>query len=149
MLVQIAIGSALLCVSIVISAYAAWGLELFIAARTAWLVPNRRRPRFVLMLIGVSFYVLAVLTAGVWMWGAVLWKIGAFPTFEESLYFAMVCFTTLGLGDVILPQEWRLLSGLVAANGLLNFGMMTALLIEALRHVRFAHGQRTAQDHSR
>ena len=31
---------------------------------------------------------------------------------------------------------WRLLAGMAAANGFLNFGRLTALLIEALRQVR-------------
>ena len=48
----------------------------------------------------------------------------------------MVAFTTLGFGDVILPQEWRLLGGLAAANGLMIFGFLTAMLVETLRHTR-------------
>lgn len=37
---------------------------------------------------------------------------------------------------MLLPEEWRLMGGLAAANGLLNIGVMTALLVEALRDVR-------------
>jgi hypothetical protein len=33
-------------------------------------------------------------------------------------------------------QGWRLLAGMEAANGFLNFGLLTALLIEAFRQVR-------------
>jgi Ion channel len=139
MLTQIALGTVLMCLSIVVSAYAAWGLELFIAQNASWLVPNRRRTRFVLMMGGVSLYVLAVVTIGVWMWATTFWMVGALPSFEECLYFAMVCFTTLGLGDLVLPVEWRILSGMTAANGFLTFGIVTALMIEVLRHVRFAH----------
>ena len=75
---------------------------------------------------------------GVWVWAAAFLELGAFSTLEESVYFALVVFTTLGLGDVILPMEWRLLAGMAAANGFLNFGLLTALLIEALRQVRLA-----------
>ena len=60
------------------------------------------------------------------------------------MYFSLVSFTTLGFGDVLFPPEWRLLSGMAAANGLLNFGLLTALLVEALRHVRL--GQMNARD---
>lgn len=48
----------------------------------------------------------------------------------------MVMFTTLGLGDVLLPKDWRILAGMEAANGFLNFGLLSALFIEALRLVR-------------
>jgi hypothetical protein len=62
--------------------------------------------------------------------------LGIFETLEEAVYFALVSYTTLGFGDVLLEKEWRLLSGMAAANGLLNFGLLTALLVEALRHIR-------------
>ena len=37
---------------------------------------------------------------------------------------------------LVPAREWRLLAGMEAANGLLNFGLLTALLIEALRQIR-------------
>jgi hypothetical protein len=47
----------------------------------------------------------------------------------------MVSFTTLGFGDVTLPHDWRLLSGIIAANGLILFGLNTAFLIEILNRL--------------
>jgi hypothetical protein len=100
------------------------------------------RPKLVLMIAGVSLWVLGVITAGVWLWAfAYLW-IGAFGTLEEAVYFSLVCFTTLGFGDVLLPQDWRILAGMTAANGFLNFGLLTALLIEALRQIRLGQVER-------
>ncbi|MFN3144581.1 MAG: ion channel [Paracoccaceae bacterium] len=55
---------------------------------------------------------------------------------EASVYFSIVAFTTLGFGDILLPQDWRLLAGLTAVNGLLMFGFLTAMLVEVLRRVR-------------
>lgn len=139
MLLQIGLGTALICVTVVVAAYAAWGLELFIARNAQLLVPNRKRPHFVLALVGVTLVAQAIVTIGVWVWAVTFWWVGALPDFEHSLYFAMVCYTTLGLGDIVLPEQWRILSGMAAANGFLSFGLVTALLIEVLRHVRFAH----------
>ena len=42
----------------------------------------------------------------------------------------IVNLTTLGYGDIILPTDWRLLSGVCAANGLLLFGLCAAFLYE-------------------
>ena len=42
----------------------------------------------------------------------------------------------LGDGDVIIPQEQRLLGGMTGANGFLMFGLMTAMLTDTLRDVR-------------
>lgn len=101
-----------------------------------WFLREPHRPKLVLLLAGVSIWVLGVITAGVWVWGLALHWLGAFPTLEESVYFSLVAYTTLGLGDLVPDFSWRLLAGMEAANGLLTFGLVTALLIEALRQVR-------------
>jgi hypothetical protein len=50
-------------------------------------------------------------------------------TFEKATYFSFVTFTTLGYGDVTLStQDWRLLSGIEAMDGILLVGWSTALL---------------------
>ena len=142
MLVQIAVGTGLLLANILIAAVAAMLLEVAFQRTHPWMFREPHRPKLVLMIAGVSLWVLGVITAGVWVWAfAYLW-IGAFSTLEQSVYFSLVCFTTLGLGDVLLPQEWRILAGMTAANGFLNFGLLTALLIEALRQIRLGQVER-------
>jgi hypothetical protein len=50
-------------------------------------------------------------------------------TYEKAAYFSFVTYTTVGYGDVTLStQEWRLLSGIEAMNGILLAGWSTALL---------------------
>ncbi|MEO1487957.1 MAG: potassium channel family protein [Pseudomonadota bacterium] len=39
-------------------------------------------------------------------------------TFNDALYFSIVCYTTLGFGDIYPSGELRLLSGIEALNGL-------------------------------
>ena len=77
-----------------------------------------------------------LLPAHCWLWALVFLAIGAFPSLEPAIYFAIVAFTTLGLGDVVLDQQWRILSGFASANGLLLFGLYTAFLVEVMRRVR-------------
>jgi hypothetical protein len=61
---------------------------------------------------------------------------GAFDGVESALYFSLVSFTTLGFGDIILPIEFRLLSGLASTNGLIALGLSIALLAEYLLRLR-------------
>ena len=70
------------------------------------------------------------------MWAFAMMGLGIFDSLELSVYFSLVAFTTLGFGEILLPEEWRLLGGMAAANGLLNFGLVTAILVEALRQIR-------------
>ena len=101
-----------------------------------WLRAEPHRPKLIVALCIATLWVLAQFTAGVWLWAFLFYGLDVFETLEEAVYFSLVAFTTLGFGDVLLPMEWRLLSGMAAANGLLNIGLMTAILVEALRHIR-------------
>jgi hypothetical protein len=51
-----------------------------------------------------------------------------FQNYEEALYFSAVTYTALGYGDIVLDSRWRLLCGFEAINGLMLFGVSTALL---------------------
>ena len=67
---------------------------------------------------------------------ALLYKLlGAFEDFETAMYFSGVTFTSLGYGDVLLEGRMRLLGPLQAANGLMMFGITTALFISAVQQV--------------
>ena len=123
-------------VSILIAAASALVLEGMFQRSSKWLLREPHRPKLVLLLVGVSVWALAIITASVWLWAFVFLWLGALHTLEEAVYFSLVSFTTLGFGDVVLPREWRILSGMAGANGFLNFGLLTALMVEALRHVR-------------
>lgn len=106
MLVQIALGAGLLLLNILVMAVAALALESAFRAAHPWLVAPPQRPKLLLMLVGVSFWVLVVLTIGVWTWALALHQVGAFSTLEEAVYFALVAFSTLGLGDLIPLRDW-------------------------------------------
>lgn len=146
MFVQIALGTGLLVVNVLIMALAAFFLEVAFRRAHPWLVAPPQRPKLLLMLVGVCLWVLAVVTTGVWIWAIALRGLGAFATMEAAVYFALVAFTTLGLGDVVAPQEWRILSVMAAVNGFLSFGLLTALLVEALRQVRLAQLEIRSKD---
>lgn len=136
MFIQIAVGTGLLLVNITLAAVAAMVLEGILSRTHRWLIREPHQPKLVILLAGVSLWVLGVVTAGVWVWAIAYYQLGVFVSLEEAVYFSLVCYTTLGFGDVLLALDWRLLAGMEAANGFLNFGLLTALLIEGMRAVR-------------
>ena len=146
MLFQIAVGTLFLVINIIIASIGALILEMVFQRGHSWLLREPHAPKLVLAVAGVSLWVLAVITIDVWLWAFVYYFLGALPTLETSVYFSLVVFTTLGLGDVILPMEWRILTGMEAANGFLTFGLMTALLGEALRQVRLRQVETRRKD---
>lgn len=136
MVVQIALGTFLMLLTIMIAGGAFWVLESFLARSHKWLTREPHRPKLMLVLCVTVVWILGMVTAGVWIWALAMWLLGIFITIEASVYFSLVAFTTLGFGDILLPHNWRLLGGMAAANGLLNMGLLTAMIVEVLRFVR-------------
>jgi hypothetical protein len=74
------------------------------------------------------------------IWAAVFMICGEFHEFGVAYYHSAVNYTTLGYGDLIMSPKWRLLGPLEAANGILMFGVSTAMifsLILRLTQARF------------
>jgi hypothetical protein len=67
-----------------------------------------------------------VFQAGIW--AGFYYERTLFNNFETSLYFSIVSYTTIGYGDVVLPQRWRLLGGIEALSGVLLCGLSTAFV---------------------
>ncbi len=142
MLVQLLLGSALIGLTAFVAAMSWWGLEVVLARSHKWLVRPSHGIKLILALSLAMLWTIVMMTASVWIWAVALWMLHIFDSFETSVYFSLVAFTTLGFGDILLPVEWRLLSGLAAANGLLVFGLLTAMLVETLTQIRLRqHGR--------
>lgn len=142
MFLQIALGSAMLVFNVLIMAVAALLLETAFRSVHPWLIAPPQRIKLVLMLVAVGLWVLLVLSLNIWSWAYALYRTGTFQTMEEALYYAIEAFSTLGLGDVVPERDWRIFAAMAAVNGLLSFGLLTALLVEALRQVRLAQLER-------
>ncbi|WP_284163929.1 ion channel [Frigidibacter sp. SD6-1] len=138
MVLQILIGAFLMLTTIAVAGASLWRVELWLRRRHDWLVQAPHGPKLLLLLCAGALWVMGLLTIWVWLWALTFYALGLFPGLEPCVYFALVSFTTLGYGDVLLPHEWRLLGGMTAANGFLNFGILVASLTEALRNVRLA-----------
>ena len=136
MFTQIAIGTATMIATVLLSALFAYVAVTALIRCGPWLVRRPHEPKFLAALVAVMIWTITAITLSVWTWALLFWALGAFDTLEACLYFAFASFTTLGFGDLLLPQEFRLLSGLAATNGLLLFGLFTAFLVEIMRRIR-------------
>ncbi len=81
------------------------------------------------------------------IWASSYLAVGAFDSFEPALYFSMVTFTTLGYGDIVLNEAWRLMASFQAGIGVIMFGWTTALIIALIqRIVRLVRGTGLTDD---
>ena len=72
-------------------------------------------------------------TVQVWIWAAVFVIADALPDFAEAIYFSLATYTTLGYGDVLVGEGFRVFAAMAAVTGLLNFGISTAFLVAIYR----------------
>jgi hypothetical protein len=84
------------------------------------------------------------------LWAVVFVLCGEMVSFETAFYFSAVNYTALGYGDILLSPRWRLLGPLEAINGLLLFGLSTAVMFAVLsrlvtNRLRHQHGDRSKE----
>ncbi len=83
------------------------------------------------MIVGAHFVQVAV-------WAVVMILFGEFETLEPAIYFALVTYTTLGYGDIVLAPDIRLFATFASFTGLLTFGLSTAFLVGLFQRLVFA-----------
>jgi Ion channel len=76
------------------------------------------------------------------------WKHGM-PDLQSALYFSAVTYTTTGYGDLLLPNEWRLVGGVEALTGILMCGwsmvfFFAVLSKKILQRIDLKESRRTA-----
>lgn len=136
MLLNIVIAVALMMVT---TAIHAGGMVLASHGVRAHALNGKDRLRFS-QLFWVSYviqlmFVVALLEVVVWA-GAYV-ALGAVEGLEKAAYFSMVTFTTLGYGEIVLDERWRLLASCQAATGIIMFGWTTAIVIAAVQKAYF------------
>lgn len=88
------------------------------------------------LVIVVVLFIFIIHAAEIWAYALSFVAIGAVPYFSDALYFSTVTFASLGYGDIVLSDDWRLFGAIEAANGLILFGWSTAFLISLTRQLR-------------
>ena len=53
-----------------------------------------------------------------------VWR-GALPDLQTAMYFSGVTYTTTGYGDLVLPENWRMVGAVEALTGILMCGWST------------------------
>jgi hypothetical protein len=66
------------------------------------------------------------------LWAVAFLLCGKCTVFETAFYFSAQNYTALGYGDIQLSEQWRLLGPLEAVDGLVAFGLSTAVLFAIL-----------------
>ena len=131
MLIQFLVGGTVSICNITIHS-----LVMALVVRVARATGSKKRSHPALRLIATMIATVSVLMAAhvleVFVWALAYVIVGAAPAGTSLVYFAFVNYATLGYGDVIPVEGWRLLGPITAMNGALLFGWSTAVIFQVL-----------------
>jgi Ion channel len=72
------------------------------------------------------------------LWAVLFVLCGEFKEFAGAYYHSAVNYSTLGYGDVVMSQSWKLLGPLEATDGALMFGVSTAMVFAVIQRLILA-----------
>jgi Ca2+/Na+ antiporter len=84
---------------------------------------------------GITLLALAAHIVEIAMWAVVFGLCAEFPDFATAFYASAENYTTLGYGDLVMSATWRLLGPLEAADGMLMFGVSTAMIFAIIHRL--------------
>jgi ion channel len=133
MIQQLTLAFVLTCVTVIIHAVG----SVYVVIPVAGLRPqgvnsvNEPRPIWTLIRLVIGLLFLHLIEMTVWAIAFVI--VGMLPDFETALYFSLKSYTTVGYGDVLPSQAWRLVGPLEAAVGVLMLGLSTGFIVAAVQ----------------
>ena len=104
------------------------------------LLRQRSGQKHIYRLGGVILLMFLLSLVEVLVWAVTYLVLNAIQGFEKAVYFSMVSFTTLGYGEIVLHERWRLLASFEAANGIIMFGWTTAIVVASVQRIYFGQG---------
>ncbi len=140
MFLQMFAGTMLIIACVITHAVCLEGLLVRLKAKGPQLVQKYSRFGDIAIMIVVVLGLFMAHTIEAWIWALFYWMVGETASLSEAVYFSTVTFTTLGFGDVILSETWRLTSSLQAVSGILLFGWSTAFLVNVRAFFWRKHG---------
>jgi hypothetical protein len=88
-----------------------------------------------IVLNGVMLILVVGNLAQVGVWALLFLFLGEFSEFGTAFYHSAVNFATLGYGDIVMSEQYRLLGPLQAINGVLMIGLSTAVLMATVQDI--------------
>ncbi|UIP30138.1 potassium channel family protein [Photobacterium sp. TLY01] len=120
----------------------------FYVSHHAWVESPRLGSRLLLLMSVMTLLLIGNLVQiGVWAW--LFYGLDEFTDFATAYYFSCVNFATLGYGDIVMSERWRLLGPIESLNGIVMVGVSTSALLWTLQDTLRVMNQKNKPAESR
>jgi len=100
---------------------------------------TKRRTTYVISVIMTMLFIGHMIQVAIW---AVLFMfVGEFSDFLTAYYHSMVNFASLGYGDIVMSEHWRLMGAIESSVGVLMFGVSAGAMLSIMNFM-LAHDDR-------
>lgn len=131
---NIGLASVLIVLTILMHSYLTRFVMFMVKHRNNPAHKHHKRPdEYWISIIVLIIFATSIVESVVWAMAYLI--TGALTSIEESLYFSIVTFTTLGYGDITISEPWRLLAASEAAIGIIIFGWSTAIVMAVVQRL--------------
>ena len=127
MTVPLLLGSGIFATSVVVQVLAILGLLYFLRRRDQLGKFDENLRVATGALSGGMLIVFVGHLLQIGLWAALFIRLGEFESYATAFYHSMVNFSSLGYGDIVMSEKWRLLGAMEATGGILMFGISTGV----------------------
>lgn len=68
----------------------------------------------------------------IWLYAALFVKLGAVPDIRDAAYFSTSSYGTMGYGDKLIDEQWKLLGAIEGINGSILLGWSVAFFVNVM-----------------
>jgi hypothetical protein len=139
MLVKMLVAAVLVAITVAVHA-GGLGMVLWAIDRSR-VTPPSHPAAVTWLLIRVIWLLILVHVAAITVWALFYWWRECLPSAEAAFYFSGVTYTTLGYGDLVLPEPWRMLGPVEGLSGILMSALSASLffaIVSAIHSPRAA-----------
>jgi len=134
------------CVTVIVS----MGIQIFavvfilqylfnIVSRASKNAGAKSKTTYVISVIMAILFIGHMIQVAVW---AVLFMfVGEFDDILTAYYHSMVNFASLGYGDIVMSEQWRLMGAIESSVGVLMFGVSAGAMLSIMSYL-LAHDDR-------
>ena len=132
--VQLAVATGMVLATILVHLAGLAGL-LLVIRRQGRRTGVRRRWHDVIGIVGAATALFVVHGIEIWAYALLYSGTGALADFGTALYFSTSTYTTIGYGDVLLGESWRIVGAIEGANGVILLGWSTAFFVAMVARI--------------
>jgi hypothetical protein len=128
-------GGAMLVFIVLVHAAGVRAVTTHVLRRTQAIMQRPSVWRADMLMAGIVFMLLGLHVAEIFIWAAALVYSNLVANWRTAGFFAGNTYTTVGYGNFILPDGWRMLAPIIAMSGLFTFGWSGSVLVDFVRRI--------------